>query len=357
MNLCLDNVIFSLQSAGGISRYWGLLCNNVSKFNLYVTFYGDSKASNIFKPPHLIENAESKISYNLLRYLPFQSELPSSAIFHSSYYRISTQKGVSNITTVHDFTYEKFRKGIPRLVHSAQKNNAIRRSSGIICVSESTRLDLLDFHPTIDDAYIKVIYNGIGNEFFPIEENQKEIFFNRFFPNITLRPFVLFVGQRSGYKGFSIVEEAIYSIPDLGIISVGGEEFNPGLLATLNRKVSWALHLPSLSDTKLNVLYNNAVCLVYPSSYEGFGMPVLEALKAGCPVIAKKISSIPEVGGDAVFYLKHDCADELREAINRIMEDDFLKDSLIKKGIRQSDRFSWDRCIKETVDFYKDITF
>ena len=122
MNLCLDNVIFSLQSAGGISRYWGLLCNNISEFNLDVTFYGDSKASNIFKPPHLIENAESKIPYNLLRSLPFQSELPSSAIFHSSYYRISTQKGVSNITTVHDFTYEKFNKGIARLVHSAQKN-------------------------------------------------------------------------------------------------------------------------------------------------------------------------------------------------------------------------------------------
>lgn len=72
-------------------------------------------------------------------------------------------------------------------------------------------------------------------------------------------------------------------------------------------------------------------------------------MKVGCPVIAKNISSIPKVGGDAVFYLQKDFADELREAINRIMEDDFLKDALIRKGIKQSDQFSWDRCIIDTV--------
>jgi len=137
MKKSYDNIIFSLQKAGGVSDYWFELLKRF-KLNGVQCFELDN--DNVFSSQlNLITRRESRIPLKILRYLPFQKNLPAYSIFHSSYYRVSLQKNIANVTTVHDFTYEYFTKGFRQKVHTWQKSFAIRHSAGIVCVSENTK--------------------------------------------------------------------------------------------------------------------------------------------------------------------------------------------------------------------------
>ena len=113
-------------------------------------------------------------------------------------------------------------------------------------------------------------------------------------------------------------------------------------------------HYQGISAEDLNILYNNAFCLLYPSSYEGFGIPVLEAMRAGCPVVSTNLSSIPEVAGDAGLLVNNIKVEEFVKEIEKL-EDNEFRDKIIAKGLEQSKKFSWDRCFEETFEFYKEV--
>jgi mannosyltransferase len=167
--------------------------------------------------------------------------------------------------------------------------------------------------------------------------------------------FVLFVGWRHSYKNFHVAVQAIAARPDYWLVSVGGETLNPRerqLLQTHlpNRHV----HLPAVDDEHLNHLYNYAHALLYPSSYEGFGLPVLEAMAAGCPVIATNASSIPEVCGDAGLLVDGALPDVLADKITGLQNSEF-RSEIIAKGYRQAKRFSWEKCYRETMSFYEQV--
>jgi len=353
LNLIFDNIIFSLQKAGGISLYWFELSKRIVNCKYKVESY-QFKNNNIFDISFSkTMQAESYIPLSLLRYLPFTRKLTKKCIFHSSYYRVSIQNNVANVTTVHDFTYEYFSSGIKQKIHSWQKNFAIRHSAGIICVSENTKRDLQRFLPDIDPTRIKIIHNGVGDEFFPIESSGK-FKDHDLFSSLYDKKYVLFVGDRSPYKNFDKAVETLKHFSDLFLVVVGGKPFSESenkILFGLDGRFS---SYQGVSGEALNWLYNNAFCLLYPSSYEGFGIPVLEAMKSGCPVVSSNFSSIPDVAGDAALLVDEITVEQLSKCVASLYDLDFRK-GLIDKGFNQANKFSWDKCFEETMGFYEEV--
>ena len=352
MKVFFDNIIFSLQKAGGISVYWSEILARLNEDECDFSIY-ESQNTNIFSNRLVVKKTDHEsFPVKILRYLPFTKRLPAKSIFHSSYYRISLQKKVANITTVHDFTYEYFKSGLPRLIHSWQKRFAIKNSDGIICVSENTKNDLVSFYPHLNHSSIKVIYNGVSEDFYL---NPKSIsLLAKFFPDLVDKKYLLFVGDRSPYKNFNVVVETIKKLKDFFLVVVGGGEFNQKELPLLSSLQERVINYQGIDKEKLNILYNQSFCLVYPSSYEGFGIPVLEAMRAGCPVISTVFSSIPEVAGEAGLLIDSVTEDEIIEKIGQLENSTFRK-SIITKGFSQSANFSWNKCFDETVSFYQEI--
>lgn len=353
MRIVYDNIIFSLQKAGGISVYWSELIRRLIKRKADVCFYGTANENLFGKTLPIKQRCEHGLPVHLLRYLPFTKKLPADAIFHSSYYRVSLQKNIYNIVTVHDFTYEQFGHGIAKYVHHFQKAFALKRADGVICVSKQTEKDLYTFFPRLNKP-VRVIYLGANEMFRVLADEEKN---GDTFHEITDKKFVLFVGGRKGYKNFLRAVETLAGMKEYYFVVVGGGKLSPqeqGLLTCL--LPDRFIHYPSVSEMELNVLYNRAFCLLYPSLYEGFGIPVLEAMCAGCPVLAMKRSSIPEVVGDAALLCETDQASEFIQQIH-LLEDESMRKKFIQKGLLRSEQFHWDKCFEETWAFYKRIAY
>ncbi len=350
MKIYLDNIIFSSQVSGGISVYWKELLNRILKDEsrdvIIIEQEKEQDIKNIFRKEFKILNRkvsfENKFPLWSYRFLPLTIKLEEGSLFHSSYYRISCSKNIKNIVTVHDFTHEYFFPFHKKFLNYWKKKIAIMKADGIICISENTKKDLLKFHPWSKDKKIKVIYNGVGEEFYLIDNIKKE-------KNI------LFVGSRVSYKNFDIVIEIIKKLVDYNLIIVGGGELTNSEKTKLESCISGRYKQKlSISSEELNIEYNKAFCLVYPSIYEGFGIPILEAMKAGCPVIAVKKSSIPEVAGKAALLVDNISEINFIKEIKKL-EIKKLREDIIKVGLKQANKFSWDKTYKELIEFYEEF--
>lgn len=354
MKVALDNIVFSLQRTGGISTYWGELLKRVEDADFETLILEDTGVeNNVVRrglTPKSINNISSVLPLRLRRYLtPGKVD---ADIFHSSYYRSVKGKRVKNIVTLYDFTYEYYRKGAAALVHKIQKGNALRRADGIICISENTRKDLFRFYPDTDPGKVTVIPLAAGSEFKVVDNGEAE--FRKLNSESRSGKYVLFVGARGGYKNFSIAVDTVADHEELTLLTVGAP-LSDEEKAVLEQKLAGRFsHLTNIDSETLNILYNNAFCLIYPSEYEGFGIPVLEAMRAGCPVVAMNRSSVPEAAGDAALLIDDPVADEFSEQLNLLYSDVF-RTEIIDKGVIHSESFSWDHCIHQTFEFYKKI--
>jgi mannosyltransferase len=353
--IIFDNIIFSLQKAGGISVVWyELLKRILSDKETIDKYFIEYTNQNICRKYLNIpdDNILKKSSFLLFirRYLNQHINGNEQFIFHSSYYRTAFNKNAINITTVHDFTYEYYSKGLRKRIHSWQKFGAIRNSDYIICISENTKNDLLKFLPDVDKKKIKIIYNGVSDNYFPIKDD-----------NIPQLPFkknnyVLFVGSRAVYKNFDLTIRAValskYNLVIVGPPLSGKEKsFLDKTIGALRFK-----YIGYISDEELNIVYNNAFSLLYPSVYEGFGIPVLEAQKAGCPVIAYNGSSIPEIIGNTPLLLNDLSAEQIVSCFN-VLENEQCRTEIINNGLENVKRFTWDRMYKQIIGIYKEAWY
>jgi mannosyltransferase len=359
MKIVFDNIIYSLQNSGGGSVYWTEL---IKRFNankeLDILFYEQKELNqNIFRKEFSLQNVkqETFLNFKIRRYLNFTKPIKEKSIFHSSYFRISKSKNAINVITIHDFTTEKFRTGLARWINLQQKKHAVSKSDGIICISENTKKDLLHFVPDVDADKIRVIYNGVSDDFFKINDDFKISEKNENFKDLENYKYLLYIGHRTNYKNFPIAVKTAAKVKDKYKFVVVGESFNDqekifveSLLGKQYTQIS------KLNNEGLNFLYNKAFALLYPSSYEGFGIPLVEAMKTHCPVIANKNSSIPEVVEEAAILCNDINADLMVEGIYQLENNTFRND-LIKKGLQQFPKFDWDKTYLKYLEFYKEL--
>lgn len=340
--LIADGIIYSLQRHGGITVYFNELLQRMkagAAGDCRVVVH-EGSAANVEFLPAGYETRPMRLAERYKRCpLPAQASL-----FHSSYYRLPDRR-VPVVTTVHDFIYERFASGPRKWLHGWQKFAAIRASQAVICISESTRRDLLQFLPDIRPERLHVVHNGVSSAFHPLTPDA--------LATGKARPYVLFVGARSGYKNFMPLVQAMAGLRDLDLLCIGGGALTPQESALVQRQLDrrFAHHM-GVSDAQLNQFYNSAFCLAYPSAYEGFGIPVLEAMRAGCPVVAMNSSSIPEVAGDAAQLLPEASPDALRAAIDRL-DQTGQREHFRKLGFQRASAFSWDRTFAETCMVYE----
>lgn len=355
MQIIYDDIIYSLQKAGGISVYWSELSKRLTASGEDVVFLKRDCFNNPLSGSSIggKEKEIKKLIGGIDRYFNLSTGfIKAPHIFHSSYYRLSKTKNALNVVTVHDFTYEKFFSLARRAVHSMQKFRAIKNSDLIICVSENTKKDLLKFLPRINPEKIKVVYNGVSEGFFLTQSKDCG---NSSVSEVLQEKYVLYVGQRAEYKNFASALEAMRFLPNKFKLVCVGAEFTPDEKEDVKKFSGRIRHIKFPSESELNLLYNNAFCLVYPSLYEGFGIPVAEAMKCGCPVIACNSSSIPEVAGGAAILLENITPKEIADAVLGL-ENVNARNDKIKQGLTQSKKFSWDKCFSQTSSLYKQLS-
>lgn len=351
MKIVFDNIIFSLQHYGGISVVWSNLITRINKLvsDIIIIEYKGAEANVCRKDITLSETMlrrKNASLINIRRYLnPCTDFINSNGvqekfIFHSSYYRTSSNPDAINVTTVHDFAYEYFVKNpIIRYLHSFQKFRAIRKSQKIVCISENTRQDLLKLLPDVDPNRVCVIYNGMDKKFYRQEGAATE-------------DYVLYVGNRDRYKNFvSIIHPLAQCGRKLKITGKPLTEKEEKLMRDAHMAYEYC---GLVSVAELNTLYNHAFCLIYSSLYEGFGLPVVEAQMAGCPVVALNTSSIPEVIGDKRLLVDEFTTINLAKKL-KMLDDSTFRSEVIEAGLKKANEFSWEKMAQQYLTLYQSL--
>jgi glycosyltransferase involved in cell wall biosynthesis len=341
LKIAIDGVFFQIGSSG-IARVWNSLLQEWVKsgFNKHLMVLDRDKTA-----PQI-----PGINYQLIHRYEEQNAAQDSFqlqeicdryhidLFMSTYY--TTPISTPGILLIHDMIPEVIGADLSSYMWQ-EKNCAICYASKYITISENTASDLRHFYPQIDPNNITVALNGVDSLFSPSSDAEIDKFCTTYQIE---RPYLIIVGDRVGLNGYKNAVHAFRSISQLPhpeqfeIVCVGG---NPHLEPESANLVSGTkVHQLSLSDLDLRAAYSGATALIYPSIYEGFGLPILEAMSCGCPVITCRNSALTEVAGDAAIYVSETDVIELITALARLQQPE-IRAKLITAGLARSKHFSW----------------
>lgn len=338
----LDGIVFSLQRQGGISVYFRELLGELSRRSVPTRLYLEQPLQGSTMPPERALQQISRQARLLERYRACRLDADVS-LFHSSYYRLPARRDVPTVVTVHDFIYERYFSGARKATHVMQKHRAIRAAQAVICVSESTRRDLQDFVGERQGQVVHVIHNGVSDVFQPLGMSG------------AAGRHMLFVGARAGYKNFILALRCLALLPEFELHCVGGGSFSHNELAGLPASVRERVRHHGYADGEmLNRLYNQAFCLLYPSSHEGFGIPVIEAMRAGCPVVSIDCLAVREVGGEALSVASDTSPEALAQAVLQLAEPAH-RQRMILLGQQRAAGYSWAATHARTLRVYGEL--
>jgi len=367
MKIAYDSQIFCSQTYGGISRYFCEMASRIAKepdvqVSIAAPMHINAYLENV--PPKIVSGfrVPAATHFHALRRrfgLVFGDwmlrvmapDLVHETFFHS--YPLGPRR-TRRVLTIYDMIHEKFSSSFPNTDKTARyKALAAERADHVICISESTRQDALEILG-LSPGKTSVIYlgfdlmKGVDNK---VEGPVEPI----------AEPYLLYVGKRGGYKNFLRLLEAYGASSQLKtrykLICFGGGGFNSDELKTMQALGLDGDRVRQLEgdDQLLAKFYERASVFIFPSLYEGFGIPPLEAMAHDCPVACSNTSSMPEVVGDAGEYFDPDDVAAIRMAIERVVMSDSRRKLLIAKGRARLKCFSWDRCAAETLDVYRKL--
>lgn len=355
MKILYDYTCFE-QRIGGVSRYHVELIKNLDK-NIY-TILQPLLSNNVYLKeighscidlfPSIHSNKKKLVYKQLNQWLSiYYLKFKEYDIFHTTgmnpYFIDKTDKPV--VVTVHDLIHEKY----PNLIVKSEivkkkREKELKRADAIICISEQTKNDLLQYH-NVDESKISVVYHGANQEI--IYKAQTPLY------NF---PYILFVGERSTYKNFSRLVEAFSLIEkDIHLVCTGKAFTTEELSLISKHNVQNRIHNKFVSDEELNNLYCNALAFIYPSLCEGFGLPILEAFRCGCPCAISDILCFHEVADDAALYFDPLNIEDMVNTINLLVLNDSKRNLIKTKGYDRLKKFTWEKCAKSTEQVYSKL--
>lgn len=369
MRILYDHQVFSWQTYGGISRYIVEQMRGLKNLGQEVFLPEHFFSENVYlrSLPEFNRKSLSTFSFKGKKWLQnvwgrqasvHAIEQIQPQVFHPTYFdpyflKTLERHRIPFVLTVHDMIHEIYGHGSQRFFSLdarvvEHKRLLADKAAAVIAVSENTRTDLLRFCPELDPDKVKVIHHGNSLH---CEKESK----------YATSPYLLFVGQRKAYKNFSWMVEQLADLlrseQELALVCVGGSNFDP-----LERELFSRLGIANRiqyrivrSDAELAEVYHGAACFIFPSQYEGFGIPVLEAFGCGCPVVLNSASSLPEVGGQAALYFDEQTPGSLETAVRRILSDADLRESLVMAGKIRAQEFTWQKSVAQHLLVYQSL--
>jgi len=375
MEIFVDGVIYQRQPHGGISRLYNEILPRICDMDesLQITIFTDGPLKQPLPVHSLITTQTVPPIKHTLQVSGVQRFIPSpigyigrrlwynlrslwigqkkGVICHTTYYTFPRFLKGSKVVTVYDMIHERF----PDLYNDPlddyarlQKRRCVQVADAVICISETTSQDVQLFYG-VDSSLIRVIHIACSSVFQKLEQGADAYLT----PNT--KPFLLFIGKRGRYKNFQWFVQAysVWSrIKEVALVVVG-EPWTNAEKALLEKLGVWdQVHLLSgIDDIALCQLYNHAAAYVCPSLYEGFGIPILEAMACGCPIVASDIPSTIEVAGDCPYYFDLMKPESLLTAIDCAIDGGRDSDR-IQRGFERAKQFSWDEAARKTLEVY-----
>ncbi len=364
MKIQYDHQIFSFQKYGGVSRYFYELINNFNNDeeiqteihllisnNYYLSNQEFIGYNNFF--PNLDFRGKQQIITKINKiYSSYWTQKKDYDVFHPTYYDPYFLKDIGNkpfVLTVHDMIHEKFSNYFNTNDNTSRHKKLLsEKASKIIAVSEHTKKDLIEIFDT-KPSKIEVVYHG-----------NSMISKGNILQVATPNRYILFVGARNGYKNFDFFVSATARLlkhdTDLSIICAGGGKFNSSELSLFDKlNISNQVFQYNLDDDALIALYRQADLFVFPSLYEGFGIPILEAFSCDCPVVCSNSSSLTEISGNGAIYFDPMDINSLYTSIAKVLDNNGLQEELIQNGRKRLKLFSWEKTARETKKVYDSV--
>jgi glycosyltransferase involved in cell wall biosynthesis len=363
MRILYDGSIYKMQVTGGVNRYFQNLIQRLP--DNYTPILTTTGISDIDRPQHPNLKIESyhrfglrpgRISYFIEPYyFRWIEQRVNADLWHPTYYHLLNQREFSQISqpiaiTIYDTIHEIFADRFdPEGMQAKRKDRAISAADLVLCISENTRQDVLKYHPHAAGK-TKVVY---------LASNLQQSLVNGDRSPIDM-PYFLYVGSRWFYKNTDTLLKAFAKVvsvyPNIKLCFVGSpfNDEEQKQLATLNLTDSVIL-CDRLDNRSLAQLYRASIALVYPSLYEGFGLPPLEAMSCETVAIASNISSIPEVVGDAALLFDPTSIEDLTDCMILLLDRPSERDRLKQKAKEQVKLFSWEKTVTQTINAYQSL--
>jgi len=372
MGVVVDGIIYQLQVCGGISRVFSeilpRMCSMDNSLRIYILTRGQLKQSlpmhahiahypipyiNCCPYPRRLWEPLIRIANELM----YRSKVGSGEdkIWHSTYYTIPKKWEGYSVTTVHDMVFElfpQFYSGPKFDLFRQRKRLSVQWVNAVICVSDTTREDVLRLYE-LDANKVHVVPNACSDIFRRLDGTELPA-------SIQIeQPFLLYIGNRARYKNFDLLAKAYSLWPrrkEVALVLVGGRpisESEQRLMTELAIAKQVKL-LKDVDDETLCCLYNSAVAFVYPSLYEGFGIPLLEAMACGCPIIASRIPSTIEVAKNCPIYFDPTKEDDLLNALDIALSQG-RNSERVQTGLERVKSYSWDKTAAQVLEVYRQL--
>lgn len=347
--------IFYLQKYGGISSYFGNLAKEFIKsekdINIFCKLHKNFNLRGLnnivdghrINYPYILNNIIGRVNnfFFLKKIIKINPKIIHYTYFNNNF---TKNKNILQIINCWDLTHEKFNKDSN--IKNLKKLNYLKADK-IICPSYTVKKDLLNYYDLNEDK-VKVTYFSSD---FEIEHNKKK----------KLQNYILYVGSRSDYKNF---EKFIKSFSlseklkkDFNIIIFGGENSRLNglnILKKYNIKKN-KFQFVNGTNNDLKYYYKNVRIFIYPSRYEGFGIPLVESMRMGCPIISSNGGALKEIAGDGITYFDPDNVEDMKFKLESVIYDDSKLINSIKYGYERCKKYSWKTCAEETYDTYENL--